>query len=114
MNRLALLFVLIAASALPVSSRSAPRFEVVSIKALPPDAPMVMRNMDFTPIRPGGGYVDTNSNIISLITFAYGVTYPDSRLLGLPEWKGSRYAVSAKAGDSFPNLAPERIASRCV
>jgi uncharacterized protein (TIGR03435 family) len=65
-----------------------------------------MRAADFTPFLPGGRYVNENNTLVSLITTAYQVSYPDYRLLGLPAWKTTRYAVSAKAADDFPLLSP--------
>ena len=58
-------------------------------------------------MQPGGRYNHPSTNIVALITFAYGVKQPDSRLLGLPSWKTTGYVVSAKAADDFPILAPD-------
>jgi uncharacterized protein (TIGR03435 family) len=88
------------------AQQPAPKFEVVSIRPLPPNAPPTMRAADFTPFLPGGRYINENNTLVSLIATAYQVKYPDNRLLGLPAWKTTRYAVSAKAADDFPRLSP--------
>jgi uncharacterized protein (TIGR03435 family) len=90
----------------PVSSN--PRFAVVSIRALSPDAPPTIFPQDFSPVLPGGRFRTPHTTVISLIAFAYGVRNPDARLLGLPAWRTTRYAVAAAAGDDFPALAPEQ------
>lgn len=84
-----------------------PKFEVVSIRTLPSDRPPVLVEQSWTPVQPGGRYNHPSTTIVALITFAYGVKQPDSRLLGLPSWKSTGYAVSAKAADDFPPLAPD-------
>jgi uncharacterized protein (TIGR03435 family) len=88
-------------------ANSMPKFAVVSIRALPPDAPTTIFAQDFTPVLPGGRFRTPHTTVFSLIAFAYGVRNPDSRLLGLPAWRTTRYAVAAAAGDDFPALAPE-------
>lgn len=84
-----------------------PRFDVVSIRAVPPNAPMVMRDQDFTPILPGGQYVDSRTTLHSMIGFAYGVkSY--LQLTGLPNWANNQsYEVAAKPAQDFPALPPE-------
>jgi uncharacterized protein (TIGR03435 family) len=43
-----------------------------------------------------------------LITFAYDVRQPQSRILGLPGWTATTsYEVSARAADDFPLLSPD-------
>ena len=85
----------------------APRFEVVSIRAVPPNAPPVMREIDFTPVRPGGRYVDSRTGLVFLISFAYDIRFPGMQLSGLPNWaKGTSYAVSAKSAEGSPEISP--------
>ncbi len=61
--------------------------------------------MDFTPVLPGGQFIDSRTNLLFMISFAYGVEDPSIRLLGLPERLDS-YAVSAKPAPGFPSLSP--------
>jgi uncharacterized protein (TIGR03435 family) len=78
-----------------------PRFEVISIRPVPANAPSAMRSQDFTPVLPGGQYVDSNAGLISMIAFAYGVPFPSQQLIGLPKWADSTsYSVAAKAAPS--------------
>ena len=84
-----------------------PSFEVVSIRAVPPNAAPTMRSQDFTPILPGGQYVDSRTMLLFMIAFAYDVKNPSHQLVGLPNWaKNQSYSVSAKPGEDFPVLAP--------
>jgi uncharacterized protein (TIGR03435 family) len=86
---------------------AAPKFEVVSIRPVPPNAPMVIREMSFTPVLPGGQYVDSRANLLFMIAFAYNVQDPSVRLVGLPRWAQDRsYAVAAKPAAGFPMLPP--------
>jgi len=82
-------------------------FEVVSIRPVPANAPILMRSQDFTPILPGGQYIDERTNLLFMISFAYDVKHPAKQLAGLPNW-GSRqsFAVAAKPGPGFPALSP--------
>jgi uncharacterized protein (TIGR03435 family) len=109
-TRRAALIVSLATSAAVLSAQapasSPPRFEVVSIRALPPGT-MTILEQDFTPVLPGGRFRHPGASVMSLITLAYDVRNPDTRLLGLPAWSTTRYAISATAGDGFPRLAPE-------
>ena len=89
----------------PVSP--APKFEVISIRAVAPDAPQTIRPPGFDAFQPGGRYIDSDTNLFSLITVAYGVTYPDYRLLGLPPWKARRFAVAAKAAEGVSVSSPD-------
>src|SRR4051812_45713916 len=51
----------------------APRFEVVSIRVVPPSSEVVIREADFTAILPGGRYIDSRSMLFSMIAYAYDV-----------------------------------------
>ena len=83
-------------------------FEVVSIRPVPPNAPVILRSADFTPILPGGRFSDARTNLFALITIAYDVNNPSRHLLGLPKWAREKaFAVSAQPADGFPNLPPE-------
>jgi uncharacterized protein (TIGR03435 family) len=95
---------LVTAGALAVQQ---PRFEVVAIRPVPPDAPLFMREQTFTPVLPGGQFVDPRTNLFSMIWFAYQVEDAPIRLLGLPDWARDRsFSVSAKPAPGFPALAP--------
>ena len=86
----------------------APKFDVASIRAVPPNAPPVMRDIDFTPVLPGGQYADSRTGLLFLIAFAYDVKgVVDRQMVGLPKWaKEQSYAVSAKPSPAFPELPP--------
>lgn len=82
-----------------------PAFEVVSIRAVPPDAPTVIRSVDFSPALPGGQFVDSCTSLPGMIAFAYNVQNRSQQLVGLPDWaKKQWYAVSAKPSEGFPLL----------
>ena len=84
-----------------------PSFEVVSIRAVPQNVAPMMRSQDFTPILPGGQYVDSRTMLLFMISFAFDVKNPSQQLLGLPNWaKNESYSVSAKPGEDFSVLAP--------
>jgi len=102
---------LVLALALPAqqtAAPAAPNFDVVSIRPMPPNAPPVRRERDFTPILPGGQYVDSRTNLLRMIAMAYDMNAnvsPDRQVLGL--WaKNQSYAVAAKPADGFPALSP--------
>lgn len=83
-------------------------FDVVSIRVVPPNAPPVMVAQDFTPVLPGGHYMDSRTNLFFMIAFAYNVKNPSLQLVGLPKWaKGQTYSVDAKSAEGFPDLPPE-------
>jgi uncharacterized protein (TIGR03435 family) len=95
---------------LPFVLGAQPKFEVVSIRVVPPNSGIVMREIGFTPLLPGGQYVDSRTGLWSMITFAYEVKDAANRLLGLPGWaKEASYSVAAKppAGAS-PSVAQVR------
>jgi uncharacterized protein (TIGR03435 family) len=85
----------------------APKFEVVSIRAVPPNPPPLMRSIDFTPVQPGGKYIDQRTRLAWLMEFAHNIHWSDKYLSGLPKWaKDQSYSIAAKAGDEFPVLSP--------
>ena len=94
-------------SAVGTAQKPATRFEVVSIRALPPSTPPVVLRSDWTPVQPGGRFNTPSTTLTALILFAYEVRHWDVRLLGLPSWHTKRFAVSAAAGEDFPPLASE-------
>ena len=107
MRRVAWTVVAIALHVVAAATQQPARtFELVSIRPVPPDAPPIMREQTFTPFQPGGRFIDPRTNLAFLITTAYDVDNPGARLLGMPSWQGKGYAVSAKAADDFPVLAP--------
>jgi uncharacterized protein (TIGR03435 family) len=84
-----------------------PKFEVVSIRPVPANAPSVVRTVDFTAVLPGGQYVDSRTALLFMISFAYDVRNPSQQLAGLPEWaKRQAYSVAAKPAADFPALSP--------
>lgn len=84
-----------------------PSFDVVSIRSVPSNAPPILRSQDFTPVLPGGQYVDSQTMLFFMITFAYNVKNPSKQLVGLPNWAQNQgYSVSAKAAPVFPALSP--------
>lgn len=84
-----------------------PAFEVVSIHRVPPNAEPVFREQDFTPVKPGGQYTDSRTNLFFLIAFAYDVKNPATQLTGLPNWaEKEEYSIAAKPAESFPSLPP--------
>jgi len=102
MRRIAFL-VLIVATALTAQQPAAPAFDVVSIRVIPPNAPPgASRDQYFSPILPGGEYIDSRTNLMVLICFAYNCKNPDKQMLGLPNWaKNQSYSIAAKPADGF-------------
>lgn len=85
---------------------TSPRFEVVSIRPVPRDAPPTMRTVDFTPVLPGGQFVDSRTSLMSMVLIAYDVKNPSQQLTGLPAWaRQQSYAVAAKPAADFPALS---------
>jgi len=85
---------------------SAPRFDVVSIREVPRDAPPVLRSQDFTAVLPGGKFIDSRTNLLFLIAFAYNVKHPSMQLIGLPDWAMSQsFSMAAKPAPDFPTLS---------
>ncbi|HEY3826377.1 MAG TPA: TIGR03435 family protein [Bryobacteraceae bacterium] len=88
-------------AALSAQSPTPPVFDVVSIHVVPPNAPPVVREIGFSPVLPGGQYVDSRTPLEFMIDFAYNVQAAN-RLLGLPSWTHNvSFSVSAKAGPEF-------------
>jgi uncharacterized protein (TIGR03435 family) len=84
-----------------------PKFDVVSIRPVPANAPTIMREISFTPVLPGGRFDDPRTALFPMIAFAYNVKNPATQLIGLPKWAESQaYAVMAKPADGFPMLSP--------
>jgi uncharacterized protein (TIGR03435 family) len=91
-------------SALAAQAPAEPSFDVVSIRAVPANAPPTVREFDFTPVRPGGQYIDSRTGLRSMITFAYDI--PNwFQLVGLPKWAvEASYSIAAKPAEGFPAL----------
>jgi uncharacterized protein (TIGR03435 family) len=84
----------------------APKFDVVSIRPVPPNPPPVMRDNDFTPVLPRGQYIDSRAGLPEMIAFAYDVKN-STQLVGLPNWaKNESFEVAAKPAQDFPALPP--------
>ncbi|MBS1859182.1 MAG: TIGR03435 family protein [Acidobacteria bacterium] len=84
-----------------------PKFDVVSIRVVPPNTPPTMREIGFTPVLPGGRYLDSRASLFFMIAFAYDVKNPSLQLTGLPKWAESQsFAVAAKPAEGFPALPP--------
>jgi uncharacterized protein (TIGR03435 family) len=95
------------AATLAAQRPAEPRFDVVSIRPVARDAPLMLRDADFTPVLPGGQYVDPRTGLLSMISFAYNVKNPSKQLVGLPGWTNDRsFAVSAKPAEGFGTLPP--------
>jgi uncharacterized protein (TIGR03435 family) len=89
-----------------VKTPDSPGFDVVSIRPVPPNAPRVVRNQDFTPIKPGGQYVDSHAMLIFMISFAFNVRNPSKQLVGLPDWaKNQSFSVAAKVSAELPPMS---------
>lgn len=102
-------FAALAAAVLSAQQPGAPagaRFEVVSIREVPPNTPPTLREQDFTPVLPGGQYIDSRTPLAQMIVFAYQVkSY--LQLTGLPSWADTKsFSVAAKPADGFPALSP--------
>jgi uncharacterized protein (TIGR03435 family) len=83
-----------------------PNFAVVSIHPVPSNAPFMAFERGFTPVRPGGQYVNPRASLGGIINLAYGIGNPVVRLLGMPEWaRHQLYDVVAKPDEGFPVLS---------
>ena len=105
------------ATALTAQQTTAPAFDVVSIRVVPPNTPPTSRDQYFSPILPGGQYIDSRTNLMVLICFAYNCKNPAKQMLGLPNWaKNQSYAIAAKPADGFAVPPPaqyrEQVRSR--
>lgn len=91
-----------------LAGQPGPRFDVVSIRPVPPNLPPVMREQNWTPVLPGGQYVNSRASLLWMIGFAYDVKQ-DLQLTGLPNWaKTQIYSVAAKPAPGFPLLPPDK------
>jgi uncharacterized protein (TIGR03435 family) len=107
MRRLA--FGLFFSAVLCAQQAGGPKFDVISIHPVPPNAPPFMITPDFTTVLPGGQYVDPRASVWGMIAFAYDVHSAWRQLEGLPKWAtsaGQSYSVSAKPPEGFPQLSP--------
>lgn len=85
----------------PISPESS-AFAVISIRQVPSNAPVVMREQGFTPFLSGGRYINSRDSLVSMISLAYDIRTTDRQFIGLPGWaKNQIYAVSAKAAEDF-------------
>jgi uncharacterized protein (TIGR03435 family) len=101
--------VLIFAASLKAQQTDAPVFDVVSIRVVPPNTPPTARDQYFSPILPGGEYIDSRTNLMVMICFAYNCKNPDKQMIGLPTWaKNQSYAIAAKPADGFPVPPPDQ------
>jgi uncharacterized protein (TIGR03435 family) len=92
-------------AALAAQQPAAPKFDVVSIHSVPPNAPPVMREPDFTPVLPGGQYIHSRAGLFEMIAFAYNVQNASNQLLGLPNWANEQsFSVAAKPTEGFSAL----------
>jgi len=84
-----------------------PQFEVVSIRAVAPNAPLIMREVGYPSVHPGGQYIDPRTTLSSLIVFAYHIP-AYFQLTGLPDSATRQsYSISAKPAHDFPALSPD-------
>jgi len=103
------LAMLLMASLASATEVDEPEFEVVSIRPVAPNTPGVLRSADFTPILPGGRFIDSRANLLDMIRIAYDVEHPDKHLLGLPKWAHEKqFSVWARPAEGFPVLPPEQ------
>jgi uncharacterized protein (TIGR03435 family) len=93
--------------AVALAGQQDPTFDVVAIRAVPANAPPMMREQGFNPVLPGGQFVDPRITLWSMIAFAYTVPNASMALVGLPKWaEDESYAVAAKAAPSESALSP--------
>jgi uncharacterized protein (TIGR03435 family) len=75
--------------------------------AVPPNAPSIPREISFTPILPGGQFIDSRATLWDVIAIAYHVNFAATHILGLPNWaKNQSYSVAAKPPEGFSALSP--------
>lgn len=100
------LFITALAAQQPKAS-AIPKFEVVAIRLVPPNADPIVRSQDFTAILPGGQFVDSRTALLFMIAFAYDVKNPSKQLVGLPNWaNNTSFSVAAKPAPDSPSLPP--------
>lgn len=108
-RRIAFAIFILAAGLMAQQQTAAPVFDVVSIRVVPPNAPPTTRDQYFSPVLPGGQFIDSREGLMVMICFAYDCKNPDKQMLGLPNWaKSQSYAVAAKPADGFPVLPPDQ------
>jgi len=89
------------------SAAPTPRFEVVAIRPIPSNTPPTLRDPGFTPVLPGGHFMDSRTTLFSMIILAYDIKNPMVQLVGLPGWGRDRsFSVEAKPGADFAGLPP--------
>jgi uncharacterized protein (TIGR03435 family) len=104
--RLAALVPVVLPAILAAQQSADAKFDVVSIRVVPPNTPPTLREFGFTPILPGGQFVDSRIGLHSMIAFAYNVQN-SRQLTGLPKWaQEESYSVAAKPAEGFPVLTP--------
>jgi len=82
-------------------------FEVVSIREVPPNAPLLTRDPNISSILPGGQFVDPRITLTSMILFAYDIP-SFAQLTGLKGWaQDQAFSVAAKPAEGFPLLSPK-------
>jgi uncharacterized protein (TIGR03435 family) len=102
-NRIAIALI---SAAVFAQQPAGPRFDVVSIRLAPADAPSTYREFGATAFLPGGQYIDSRVGLHSMTAFAFNV--PNTRqLVGLPKWAEEQsFSVAAKPAEGFPALSP--------
>lgn len=97
----------ILAVSLGAQQTASPVFDAVSIRVVPPNTPPTSRDQYFSPVLPGGRFIDERINLMVMICFAYDCRNPDKQMIGLPNWATNEsYSVSAKPADGYPALSP--------
>ncbi len=80
-------------------------FEVVSIREVPRDAPILMRDPYETTILAGGRFRDPRVTLASLIRLAFDIPH-SSQLTGVSGWaEDQAFSISANPADGFPPLS---------
>ncbi len=83
-------------------------FEVVSIREVPRNAPPLMREPNFSSVRPGGQFADSRTSLGPMIIFAFDIP-GYAQLKGLPGWAQEQlFSVAAKPPAGIPLLPPDR------
>lgn len=93
------------AGPLAAQQPTAPKFEVISIKAVPPNAPLFLRDANYQTVLPGGHFRDERTSLLSLIAFAYDEKF-GMRVIGIPDSVNRSYDIEAKASPGGPELSP--------
>ena len=78
-----------------------PKFEVASVRRVSPPV-SISRPFDFSPVLPGGQYIDACASLPLLIEFAYDIKDLPRQLIGLPDSAARElYSIAAKASADF-------------